>query len=135
MRTIILAALPLAASPALAVDFPIHADDLDPGERIHTKVHDTGGGPQTGAKDLRVLRRAANNNWQVLKQGKTDETVNANYLIYGRPFFAMAEGAVVGCWRNAPKTRRITIAPKSPPERARSSSAPIGQVLAFDARR
>jgi hypothetical protein len=135
MRTIILTALPVAASPALAVDFPIHADDLDPSELIHIKVHGTGGGPETGAKDVRVLRRVANNNWKVLKQGKTDDTVRANYLIYGRPFFAMAEGAVVGCWRNAPKTRRITIAPKSPPERARSSSAPIGQVLAFDVSR
>lgn len=103
MRTIALAALLLASAPALAIDFPIHANDLKPGERIVTVVHATGGGPQTGAKDLRILRWVANNNWRVLKSGKTDNTVNSNYLIYGRPVYAMAGGTVVGCWRNAPE--------------------------------
>jgi hypothetical protein len=98
-----LAILPLAAIPAQAVDFPIHANDLNPGERIVTDVHATGGGPQTGAKDLIVLRRVANDNWPNLESGKTDKAVNDNYLIYGRPFFAMASGTVVGCWRNAPE--------------------------------
>jgi len=32
-----------------------------------------------------------------------DNIVNSNYLIYGRPIFAMAAGTVVGCWRNAPE--------------------------------
>jgi hypothetical protein len=43
--------------------FPIQANDLMPGERIVTVVHGTGGGPQTGAKDLRILRWVANDNW------------------------------------------------------------------------
>jgi Bacterial tandem repeat domain 1 len=67
-------------------------------------VHGTGGGPQTGAKD----------DWQKLKSGKTDDTVNSNYLIYGRPVYAMAGGTVVGGWRNAPenvaKSKRPEIA-------------------------
>jgi len=66
---------------AQTVEFPIHANDLNPGERIVTVVHATGGGPQTGAKDLRILRHVADNNWQVLKDGKTDDSVNSNYLI------------------------------------------------------
>jgi hypothetical protein len=74
MRTIILATFALAASPALAVDFPLHANDLVPGERIVTVVHGTGSGPQTGAKDLRVLRWVADNNWQRLKQGRPTVT-------------------------------------------------------------
>src|SRR5215470_18041911 len=109
MRPIVVTTLALMASPALAADFPIHANDLVPGERIVTGVHNPGGGEQTGAHDLRVLRRVADNNWQRLKQGLTDSVVpnadnivNSNYLIYGRPIFAMAAGTVVGCWRNAP---------------------------------
>lgn len=113
MRPIILAMLTFAATPALAVDFPIHANNLVPGERVVTRNHAPGGGEQVGAKDLRVLRWLADNNWQRLKQGTTDNDVpgvpnvfnliNANYLIYSRPIFAMAGGTVVGCWRNAPE--------------------------------
>jgi hypothetical protein len=91
------------SAPAQTSEFPLHANDLNPGERVVTTVHATGGGPQTGAKDLRILRRVANNDWKALKEGKTDESVNANYLIYGRPVYAMAGGTVVGCWRNAPE--------------------------------
>ncbi len=86
-----------------AVEFPIHANDLKPGERIITVVHATGGGPQTGAKDLRILRHVADNDWEVLREGQTDNSVNSNYLIYGRPVYAMASGTVVACWRNAPE--------------------------------
>src|SRR5437764_208481 len=93
----------LIAGPAFALDFPLHANDLSPGERVVTRVHATGGGPQTGAKDLRILRWMADNNWQNLKAGATDESVNANYLVYGRPVYAMAGGTVIGCWRNAPQ--------------------------------
>jgi hypothetical protein len=93
----------LVSGPALALEFPLHANDLAPGERIHTWVHATGGGPQTGAKDLLIRRRVADNNWVVLKAAKTDDGVNSNYLIYGRPVYAMAGGTVVGCWRNAPE--------------------------------
>lgn len=91
------------ATPALALEFPIHANDLNANDRIVTVVHATGGGPQTGAKDLRVLRRVADNNWQVLKAGQSNDFINSNYLIYGRPVYAMASGTVVGCWRNAPE--------------------------------
>ena len=92
-----------SSASALALEFPLLAHDLKPGERIVTVVHATGGGPQTGAKDLRILRHVADNNWQVLEEGKTDESVNGNYLIYGRPVYAMAGGTVIACWRNAPE--------------------------------
>jgi hypothetical protein len=88
---------------AQAIEFPIHANDLRPGERIVTVVHAPGGGPQTGAKDLRILRRVADNDWEVLKEGQTNDAINSNYLIYGRPVYAMAGGTVIGCWRNAPE--------------------------------
>lgn len=114
---VMLAAVTLAGvmpASAQTVEFPMHAHDLNPGERIVTGVHATGGGPQTGAKDLRILRRVANNNWQVLKAGTTNEGVNSNYLIYRRPVYAMAGGTVIGCWRNAPEnsghTQRAEVA-------------------------
>ena len=97
---------------AQVVEFPIHANDLKPGERIVTVVHATGGGPQTGAKDLRILRRVADNDWKFLKENTTDETINSNYLIYNRPVYAMASGTVIGCWRNAPENTGHTKRPE-----------------------
>jgi hypothetical protein len=93
----------MIATPALAIEFPIHANDLVPGERISTTVHGTGGGPQTGAHDLLLQRWISDNNWSRLKAGQTDESVNSNYLIYKKPVYAMAGGTVIGCWRNAPE--------------------------------
>lgn len=93
----------LSTVPAFALDFPIHANDLVPGERVVTAVHGTSDPAQTFAKDLRILRWVADNNWQKLKAGATDESVNSNYLVYGRPVYAMASGTVIGCWRNAPQ--------------------------------
>ena len=93
----------MIATPALAIEFPIHANDLVPGERISTAVHGTGGGPQTGAHDLLLQRWIADNNWSRLKAGQTNDAVNSNYLIYRRPVYAMASGTVIGCWRNAPE--------------------------------
>jgi hypothetical protein len=102
----------LMSAAAQTVEFPIHANDLKPGERIVTTIHATGGGPQTGAKDLRILRWVADNNWPNLKEGQTDESVNSNYLVYGRPVYAMASGTVVGCWRNAPENAGHTKRPE-----------------------
>lgn len=93
----------IVAVPAFALEFPLHANDLSPGERVFTTVHATAGGPQTGAKDLRILRWVADNKWQNLKEGTADDGVNANYLVYGRPVYAMTGGTVIGCWRNAPE--------------------------------
>lgn len=111
----VMAAVMLAgvmAASAQVVEFPMHANDLNPSERIVTTVHATGGGPQTGAKDLRILRRVADNNWQVLKAGQTNDAINSNYLIYGRPVYAMASGTVIGCWRNAPENTGHTKRPE-----------------------
>jgi hypothetical protein len=91
------------ATPALANEFPLLAHDLNPGERVVTTVHGTSDPAQTGAKDLRVLRRVADNNWTPLKEGESNLGVNSNYLIYDQPVYAMAAGKVIGCWRNAPE--------------------------------
>lgn len=98
-----------SAMPAQANEFPLLAHDLNPGERVVTTVHSTSDPAQTGAKDLRILRRVADNDWRVLKENPTmkgdapDLSVNSNYLIYDSPVYAMAAGKVIGCWRNAPQ--------------------------------
>src|SRR2546430_13737619 len=106
---VMLAAIMLAgvrSAAAQAIEFPIHANDLVPGQRIVTVVHAPGGGPQTGAKDLRILRRVADNDWQVLKGGPTNEAIKSDYLIYGRPVYALASRTEVRCWPNAPVNTR-----------------------------
>jgi hypothetical protein len=112
ISTLSILTLSLIAGPAFALEFPLHANDLAPGERVWTTIHATGGGPQTGAKDLRILRWIADNNWDNLKAGATDQTVNSNYLVYGRPAYAMADGVVIGCWRNAPENSGHTLRPE-----------------------
>lgn len=93
----------LMSARAQVLEFPLHGSDINPGERVVTGVHATAGGSQTGAKDLGIVRWAANTNWPKLIKGKTDESINSNYLVYGRPVHAMASGTVVACWRNAPE--------------------------------
>ena len=103
VATTIAATFAVIASPALAIDFPLRANDMAPDERVFTSVHAPGGGPQTNAKDLLIFRHIADNNWSRLKAGQTDESINSNYLVYGRPVHAMAGGTVIACWRNAPE--------------------------------
>ncbi|MBC7521941.1 MAG: hypothetical protein H7268_12720 [Sandarakinorhabdus sp.] len=104
MRKVITATiLAITASPALAIEFPIHAHEMGIDERIGTGVHAPGGGPQTNAKDLLMWRNTGGNSWSRLVPGASNEAINANYLIYNRPVHAMAAGKVVACWRNAPE--------------------------------
>ena len=132
LRRHVMAAAVLSASmiatPALAIEFPIHANDLVPGERISTTVHGTGGGPQTGAHDLLLQRWIADNNWSRLKAGQTDKSVNSNYLIYKKPVYAMAGGTVIGCWRNAPENSggRTNVPRCSAPRRSCSRATTCG---------
>jgi len=39
--------------------------------------------------------------WSEFKKGEAN--VNSNYVIYKKPVYAMADGNIVGCWRNAPE--------------------------------
>src|SRR4051812_48894561 len=87
--------------------FPLRAEDLEPGERISTGDHL--GGIQSLGKDLGIVRPAGTNGWSGYRKGvvvKPGETRNQDFVIYGRPFHAMADGEVVGCWRNAPENPR-----------------------------
>ena len=41
-----------------------------------------------------------------------DDPKNESYVNYNKPFYAMRDGTVMGCWRNAPDNPR----PKLPSE-------------------
>lgn len=79
---------------------PFKAGNLKPGERIHTGDH--AGGIQKEGEDFGVVRYLGNKKWSFVKAG-TDGSKNSDYLIYGEPIYAMADGVIVGCWCNAPE--------------------------------
>lgn len=105
LPTAFLFAATIAVLPALAQDGyepPLRANDLASDERYSAGRHSQGNPAQRRGKDIGARRLSANNVWSGLRAGTTDNTVNENYIVYGKPFYAMAAGTVVGCWRNAP---------------------------------
>jgi Bacterial tandem repeat domain 1 len=92
----------LVAPAAFAEEyrFPLRGDDLNPGERVFTGNHARG--IQGEGEDLVGRRYVGDGKWSRLKDGGS-ETVNKDYVLYDKGVFAMADGKVVGCWRNAPQ--------------------------------
>ena len=104
IKSILLATAAVALlSPiaAQAYELPIRGDDLAAGERFSTFVHT--GGIQAEGKDIGVRRNLGGGKWSGLKASGADKKVLANWLVYGKPVYAMAAGTVVSCWRNAPE--------------------------------
>lgn len=110
-----------AAAPAAAqmrgklYDLPLFANDLNAGERFYTFDHANNVSQRFGY-DI-TGRRKAGDRWTSLKPGVTsdahwDDPKNSNYFVFGKPFYAMKDGTVIGCWRNAPQNPR----PKRPEE-------------------
>lgn len=81
--------------------FPFKGEDLDPGVRISTKTHAPG--IQGLGKDIGAMRYLGKDTWTDRVDGKSSNRNNNNYVIYGQPFYAIADGEVCGCWRNAPE--------------------------------
>ena len=118
-----LAILAGAAAPASAqtrtngksYDLPLFANDLNAGERFFTRDHaDTT--TQKFGYDITGQRKSGDS-WTSLKPGITSDThwrnpKNENYFVFGKPFYAMKDGTVIACWRNAPQNPR----PKRPEE-------------------
>ncbi|CAN5817124.1 hypothetical protein BH11PSE1_BH11PSE1_12490 [soil metagenome] len=94
----LLAAAPLAAD---AYEAPLRANDFAPGELATTFVHTSG--IQADGKDIGVVRQDGNGVWSRQSPAGADKTVLSNWVVYGKPVYAMASGTVVGCWRNAPE--------------------------------
>jgi hypothetical protein len=84
-----------------AYELPLRGDDLAVGERFFTFVHKSG--IQAEGKDIGVKRRRGGG-WTSLEEGGDDKKVTG-YLAYGKPFYAMAPGKVIACWRNAPDNK------------------------------
>lgn len=88
--------------------FPARAQDLKPGEYWYLKgAHDDG--VQRLAYDLTAVRFDSSEKvWTEVKAGKkgvrcVDAAANQDCIVYGEPVYAMADGEVVRCWRNAPE--------------------------------
>jgi hypothetical protein len=101
----VMLALPAAAQvPFETLDLPFKGEDLQGGERWVTDVH--GGDPgnlQLQGKDIAVVRHHGRTEWRRFRDQATGRTVNSNHYTHGKPFYAMAAGIVVACWRNAPE--------------------------------
>ncbi|MGH6895493.1 MAG: hypothetical protein ACREJ5_02955 [Geminicoccaceae bacterium] len=91
----------LSANGALAQNslLPFLADDLKAGERLFTRDHAPGS--QGLGYDISARRIQNDGSWTSVKKGASGAK-NENFLIYGKPFYAMADGEVEACWRNAP---------------------------------
>ena len=90
------------APPAVGVyELPLRAEDLNVGERYMTFVHESG--IQAEGKDINARRHISDSNWSSLKSDGANDKVLDNYVDYGKPFYAMAPGTVIACWRNAPE--------------------------------
>lgn len=100
------------ASQALAQEygFIFKGEDLNAGERIHVAPPHAGGAPgiQQFGYDFGAFRHTSGNTWSRLKANGvgTNPQDHVIYGIYdgqrGLPFYAMADGEVIGCWRNSP---------------------------------
>jgi len=86
---------------AATYELPLRGDDLNVGERYMTFTHASG--IQAEGKDINARRHISDDNWSSLKSDGADDKVLTNYVDYGKPFYAMAPGTVIACWRNAPE--------------------------------
>ena len=87
---------------AQSLAFPFKAEDLPSGVRIATRPHNAG--IQALGHDFTARRYVGDGKWSGRKVGQSG--TNASAVIYGLPFYAMSDGEVIGCWRNAPEIRR-----------------------------
>lgn len=106
-RYLTLGALLAASFSASGAVLPLNANDLEVGERYHTFDHVAG--IQAMGKDIGGRRRLKDSDWRQLKGDGLEPTVLSNWVIYDNPFYAMAAGTVVGCWRNAPENTPGTL--------------------------
>jgi hypothetical protein len=87
-------------------DFPFKRDDFTDKERVRSSSHNLAtAGVQGEGYDLWMLRYVGNKNWSDLRTDGA-ENINKNHVAYERNIYAIADGAVVGCWRNAPENPR-----------------------------
>lgn len=93
-------------------DFPFQAQDFAENERVfrgkptHNPDNPTSTWQQY-AYDIGASSQQEDGHWQDFKP-TTDwkNPTNSDYYIYGKPVYAVSDGAIVNCWRNAPQNPR-----------------------------
>ena len=80
--------------------FPLRADALAGEERYYTVVHGTG--IQALGNDIIAKRYTGGVTWSDFTPTNNKPDDVESYVVYRKPFYAMEDGVVVGCWRNAP---------------------------------
>lgn len=105
------------ASPTLAnrnatitmFDLPYFGDDLEAGERFAVdKFRHSESGSQMWGYDIGVWRKNAGaDTWSATRSSYDDsDPKNSDFYVYGKPVYAMSDGVVIACWRNAPENPR-----------------------------
>ena len=95
---------PRATSSPAVYASPFRAEDLDAQERITCGDH--AGAIQAQGKDFSISRWSGGLRWSRRRPGAPADPGalrNEHWVVYGRPFHAVAAGEVIGCWRNAPE--------------------------------
>lgn len=79
---------------------PFKGEDFREDERVYwgRAIHSESGVQKYGY-DLGAMRYVSDE-W---KEFDGDQKSNGNWYIYGKPVYAMADGKVIACWRNAPE--------------------------------
>lgn len=90
-------------------DLPYFGNDLAAGERAYVgkKIHSASGSQMWGYDIGAMRKNSGSNTWSEVKSG-TDWTnpKNSDYFVFGKPVYAMSDGTVIRCWRNAPQNPR-----------------------------
>lgn len=108
-KRILFAILPaLYSANIMAMEsLPFIADDLNEDERWSSLANIPSSTKQFNYRF--VVRRYSDNNddptWITLKR-EGNPKKNMDYLAYGKPVYAMADGIITHCWRNAPENPR-----------------------------
>jgi hypothetical protein len=90
-------------------DLPYFGNDLESGERYYVgkKIHSSSGSQQWGYDIGAMRKKSGSDQWSEVKDS-TDwkNPKNSDYFVWGKPVYAMADGTVIRCWRNAPQNPR-----------------------------
>jgi hypothetical protein len=89
-----------SSGTAQSYQLPFKGEAMKAGERIYTGDH--AAGIQGEGEDFGARRYLGNSKWSPYKEGG-DGKKNSDFVVYEKPVYAIADGTIVGCWRNAPE--------------------------------
>lgn len=94
---------------AAMFDLPYFGNDLVASERYYVgkKIHSASGSQMWGYDIGAMRKNQGANTWSEVK-ASTDwkKPKNSDYYVYGKPVYAMSDGTIIRCWRNAPENPR-----------------------------